>query len=93
MRVEPQLRVIHEAHQSSGGAFSPERLRQWSRNGTVFIFETVGWRSRLNWFAKEFRLIWGELRAGWRPSAVGRVRGLGQGLLGVWQRKRDRAAR
>ena len=63
--VEPQLRVIHEAHQSSGGAFSPERLRQWSRNGTVFIFETAGWRSRLNWFSMEFRLIWGELRAGW----------------------------
>ena len=93
VRVEPQLRVMHEAHQSSGGAFSPERLRQWSRNGTVFIFETVGWRSRLNWFSMEFRLIWGELRAGWRPSALGRVRGLGQGLLGVWQRKRDRAAR
>ncbi len=93
IRVQPRLRVLHEAHQSSGGAFSPERLRLWSRNGTVFMFETFGWGSRLNWFFTEFRLIWGELRAGWRPSALGRLRGLGQGLLGVLQRKRDPAAR
>ena len=33
IRVEPHLRVLHEAHQSSGGPFSPERLQQWSGTG------------------------------------------------------------
>jgi len=89
IRVEPHLRVLHEAHRSSGGAFSPERLRQWSRNGTVFMFENAGWRSRLHWFRMELGLILKELRAGWRSAARGRVRGLGQGLLGVIQRRRS----
>ena len=91
IRVQPRLCVMHEAHQSSGGAFSPERVRQWGRNGTVFMFETVGWHSRLKWFAKEFRLVWGEVRAGWRSTATARLQGLAQGLREVWRRRLGRA--
>ncbi len=95
VRVEPRLRVMHQPHQSSGGPFSPERLRRWSRNGTVFMFETAkgGWRSRLSWFAVELRRVARELRAGWRPSAMARLRGLAQGLREVMRRRRTRAAR
>ncbi len=95
IRVEPQLRVMHQPHQSSGGPFSPERLRRWSRNGTVFMFETAqgGWRSKLSWFGIELRRVARELRAGWRPSAMGRLRGLAQGLREVMRRRRTRAAR
>ena len=89
IRVEPHLRVLHEAHQSSGGPFSPERLQQWSRNGTVFMFENAGWRCRSHWLRMELRLILRELRAGWRSAAIGRLRGLVQGLLGVIQRRRS----
>jgi GT2 family glycosyltransferase len=95
IRVVPQLRVMHQPHQSSGGPFSPERLRHWSRNGTVFMFETaeVGWRSRLTWFGIELRRVARELRAGWKPSAMARLRGLGQGLQEVRRRRRIRAAK
>lgn len=95
IRVAPQLRVAHEAHQSIGGPFSANRVRQWSRNGTVFLFDTarVGWRSRLSWLALELGRIVRELRAGWRPTAMGRLRGLGQGLREVMRRRRTRAAR
>ncbi|MGA9371045.1 MAG: glycosyltransferase family 2 protein, partial [Solirubrobacterales bacterium] len=81
VRVRPRLRVLHEAHQSSGGAFSAERVRHWSRNGTVFLFTTarIGWRSRLSWLGTELGRVVRELRAGWRPTAMGRLRGLAQG--------------
>jgi GT2 family glycosyltransferase len=93
IRVTPELRVMHEPHQSTGGAFSPERLRLWSRNGTVFLFASarVGWRSRLKWFSLEFGRILRELRAGWTPSAMGRIRGLGEGLREVMRRRHHRA--
>jgi GT2 family glycosyltransferase len=94
VRVQPRLRVLHEAHQSTGGAFSSERVRHWSRNGTVFLFDTarVDWRSRLSWLATELGRIVRELRAGWRPTAMGRLRGLGQGLREVMRRRLTRAA-
>jgi GT2 family glycosyltransferase len=89
VRVVPELRVLHEAHQSTGGAFGPERVRQWSRNGTVFLFQTahVSWRSRLSWFVTELRRVVRELRAGWTPTAMGRLRGLAQGLREVGRRR------
>jgi GT2 family glycosyltransferase len=93
IRVRPELRVLHEAHQSSGGAFSAERVRHWSRNGTVFLFSTasVDWRSRLSWLATEIGRVVRELRAGWRPTAMGRIRGLAQGLREVGRRRLGRA--
>ena len=59
IHAEPRLRAMHEAHQSIGGAFSRERVRHWSRNGTVFLFEnrSVGWRDRLAWFGLELRRV------------------------------------
>ncbi len=95
VRVHPRLRVLHEAHQSSGGAFGAERVRLWSRNGTVFLFTTarVGWRSALSWLATELGRVLRELRAGWRPTAMGRLRGLGQGLREVMRQRRTRPAR
>ena len=94
IRVVPQLRVMHEPHQSAGGPFSPERLRLWSRNGTVFLFDTakVDKRMRLTWIRTELGRVRRELRAGWRPSALGRLRGLAQGLREVRRRRRTRAA-
>ncbi len=85
----PQLRVMHEAHQSTGGAFSGERVRQWSRNGTVFLFESlhVRWGDRLAWFALELRRVLREFRAGWRPTARGRLLGLAQGIGEVIRRR------
>jgi len=93
IRVVPDLQVMHEPHQSGGGPFSPERLRQWARNGTVFLFETaeVGWRLRLAWIAGELRSVRRERRAGWKASAWGRLRGLGQGLLEVGRRRLSRS--
>lgn len=91
IRVAPDLRVMHEGHQSAGGPFNPERLRQWARNGTVFLFVTarVGWRLRLDWIAGELRSARRERRAGWKASAKGRLRGLRQGLAEVARRRRD----
>lgn len=89
IRVEPRLRVVHEPHQSIGGAFSPERVRQYSRNGTVFLFDAarVGWRSRLSWFGTELGRVIREWREGWRPTAMGRLRGLAQGVSEVARRR------
>ena len=89
IHVVPELRVPHEAHRSSGGQFSAERVRHWSRNGTVFLFESadVGWGDRLAWFRLELGRVLRELRAGWRPTAVGRARGLGQGIREVARRR------
>ena len=89
IRVIPQLRVRHEAHQSSGGFFSPERVRQWSRNGTVFLFQTVevSWATRLKWIAAELRRAAHEVRLGWTPIALGRLRGVAQGLREVGRRR------
>lgn len=93
IRVVPGLRVVHEPHQSTGGAFNPERVRQWTRNGTVFMFETTGWRSRFEWLGSELARIVRELRAGarWRSVVRARLRGLAQGLVGLahrWRRRR-----
>ena len=89
IQVEPDLRVMHEAHQSGGGPFSPERLRLWARNGTVFLFVTarVGWRPRVAWIVGELRSARRECRAGWTASAKGRLRGLRQGLAEVARRR------
>jgi GT2 family glycosyltransferase len=94
IRVVPQLRVVHDPHQSGGGPFSPRRVWQWSRNGTVFLFDSarVDRRSRLSWIAGELRSAVRELRAGWRPTAIGRLRGLGAGLREVGRRRRRAAA-
>jgi GT2 family glycosyltransferase len=77
INVVPELRVMHKAHQSTGGAFSAERVRQWSRNGTVFLFDQVrvGWRDRFAWLGLELGRVLREWRAGWRPTAIGRLRG------------------
>ncbi len=89
IRVVPQLRVVHDSHQSIGRPFSPERVRQWARNGTVFLFETarVGWRSRLSWFVTELGRVIRDWREGWRPTAMGRLRGLAQGVREVARRR------
>jgi GT2 family glycosyltransferase len=89
IHAEPRLRAMHEAHQSSGGAFSRERVRHWSRNGTVFLFESrrAGWRDRLAWFGLELRRVVREYRAGWSPTARGRLRGLAEGIGEVTRRR------
>jgi GT2 family glycosyltransferase len=89
INVVPELRVLHKAHQSTGGAFSAERVRQWSRNGTVFLFEEVrvGWRDRFAWLRLELGRVLREWRAGWRHTAIGRLRGLGQGLRETARRR------
>jgi GT2 family glycosyltransferase len=94
VRVVPQLRIVHDPHQSSGGPFSAGRVGQWARNGTVFLFDRarVGWGSRLSWIATELGRVVRELRAGWRATAIGRLRGLGAGLREVGRRRFRRAA-
>ena len=89
IHTEPKLRALHEAHQSTGGAFSGERVRRWSRNGTVFLFDSlhVGWVDGLAWFRLELRRVLAEYRAGWRPTAKGRLRGLLQGIGEVTRRR------
>lgn len=90
VRVRPELSVMHDAHQSSGGPFSPERLYLWARNGTVFIFENAGWPARGNWFRVEMGRVLHELARGWRRPALARVRGAVRGVLEVRRRARAR---
>ncbi len=94
VRVVPQLRIVHDPHQSSGGPFSAGRVGRWARNGTVFLFDRarVGWPSRVSWIATELGRVLRELRAGWRPTAMGRLRGLGAGLREVCRRRWRRTA-
>jgi GT2 family glycosyltransferase len=95
IRAVPQLRVMHDPHQSTGGVYSPQRVRLWSRNSTVFMFSIaeVGWHSRLRWLVLELRRVVRELRAGrrWRRSAMRRLRGLGEGLREAMRRRLQRA--
>ena len=94
VRVVPQLRIVHDPHQSSGGPFSAGRVRQWAQNGTVFLFDRarVGWGSRVSWIVSELGRVVRELRAGWRPTAMGRLHGLGAGLREVGRRRLRRTA-
>ncbi len=91
IRLVPELRVFHQPHQSGQGPFGVDRVRRYSRNGTVFMVTSMhaGPRSLLRWFGSEFRSMLHELRAGWIRCALARLQGLGQGLLEVRRRRRE----
>ena len=72
IRVEPQPAGHARGTSVERRSLQP-RASCGSGRGTERFSCSKRWAGvrRLNWFAKEFRLIWGEVRAGWRPTAAG----------------------
>lgn len=89
MRVRPDLRVTHTPHQTLGGRWSPERVRLWARNGTIFLCTSVRSRPRHlgKWLSQEARLVVRDFRRGQRRWATARLRGLWEGCVDSARRR------
>jgi GT2 family glycosyltransferase len=81
--IRPELRIDHEPHQSLGGRWSPERVRYWSRNGTLFRVTVAKTRLRptARWLAGQSLLSVRDLLTGRVRWSVARVAGLVEGLI------------
>jgi GT2 family glycosyltransferase len=80
--VHRNLELLHEANQSLGGRWSPERVRLWARNGTVFILTIVrpGVMANVKWIGGETLLAFRDLALGRLAWFTARLSGLGEGL-------------
>ena len=87
--IWPELQLLHEAHQSLGGRWSPKRVHLWARNGTVFRIAVAraGSCSTVRWLWNESRLAARDLAASKMLWAVARVSGLAVGLLEAIRRR------
>lgn len=88
--VRPDLRIDHEKHQSLGGKGSPERVRFWTRNGTVFRAHSVdvGKVPMVRWTVTELLKSVGDLATGDLKLAYERVRGLAEGVTEAMNREK-----
>jgi GT2 family glycosyltransferase len=80
--VWPELCLQHEPHQSLGGRWSPQRVRYWARNGTVFKISVTraGPRAIARWLASETLLAARDLLKGRMAWSTARAIGLVEGL-------------
>lgn len=95
VRVDPNLQLRHEAHQSLGGRDSPQRAYLWTRNGTVFRTSVVrvGMRPLARWLGSESALALLDLAKGQFPYFMARVAGLAAGLANAARRRHNGKAR
>jgi GT2 family glycosyltransferase len=89
VRVDSDLQLRHEAHQSLGGRDSPQRAYLWTRNGTVFRMSVVrvGLRPLARWLGTESALAMLDLVRGQFPYFMARIAGLVAGLANAARRR------
>lgn len=78
MLVDPSLAILHEANQSLGGEWSPERVRLWARNRLIFVSRHSG-----RWSSRFTTTVLAEVRVSWRDLLNGKgrwVRTRGRGI-------------
>ncbi len=80
--VRTDLQLLHEAHQSLGGRWSPARVRLWARNGTFFRLMIVqpGKLAIMKWLEGEILLAVRDLAFGRALWSIARLKGLVEGL-------------
>lgn len=81
--IDRNLHLLHQAHQSLGGYWSPTRVKFWARNGTVFRLTRVnpGLIANVGWLLNEARLALRDLCKARPAWTVARLSGLADGLL------------
>lgn len=81
--VDTSLVVVHEAHASLGGGWSPARSRHWGRSGTYFRLVALRQPPRElgRWLVRQAREIVAAVIAGEVGNAVARARGVAEGLV------------
>jgi GT2 family glycosyltransferase len=81
--VLQDLTLVHEANQSLGGMWSPQRVYLWARNGTVFRtrIARVGFVATMCWLLNELGYASRDVLLGKLPWAWSRLGGLSRGLL------------
>lgn len=92
IKVCPDLRLKHDAHDSLGGEWSPTRVRFWARNGTFFRLYTLDYSPApaIEWLQQETKLAIRDLVKGRFAWTMARLKGLGQGLTETYRRRFSR---
>ena len=87
--IHRNLQLLHEAHQSLGGYWSPTRVRFWARNGTVFRFTCVspGLMANTRWVLNETWLCLRDLFKAGPAWSAARLSGLADGLHESYRRR------